>query len=323
MDPRPIAFLFPLILGGGIVAGVRSWLSGRGDRRGAIRLAVVVFVLRLAVWTFGGHHVSSPGQEWLLLAIALGKSLTDAAGTWCLYLALEPHGRRLHPRFLVSWARLMRGRFADPLVGRDVLGGAALGTLNILVYAHLHVLIPHALGLRSPPPPVPYPFGNPPYMYFLDPPFAQTILGGRHVLEGLLACPLDALGQLMVVTIFLLGLKLVLRRDFVVALAFAAIMASGSPPVTQSQFSAVGIACGLGTALVYLSVLRFGLAGTLALLLCSSFWLNFPVTAKVDAPHFGAGLVGVLAIAALAAYGAFTASRPRRIASSTDARLVA
>jgi hypothetical protein len=160
-------------------------------------------------------------------------------------------------------------------------------------------------------------------MYFLDPPFAQTILGGRHVLEGLLACPLDALGQLMVVTIFLLGLKLVLRRDFVVALAFAAIMASGSPPVTQSQFSAVGIACGLGTALVYLSVLRFGLVGTLALLLCSSFWLNFPITAKLDAPHFGAGLVGVLAIAALAAYGAFTASRPRRTVSPTEARLAA
>jgi predicted Ser/Thr protein kinase len=324
--PRPAALVFllvPLILIGGIVVGARNWLRGRGDRRGAFRIATVVFFLRFGVWILGGHHVPSPEQEGILLIIALAKSLLDAAVTWCLYMALEPLARRVHPRFLVSWTRLLRGRFTDPLVGRDVLGGAALGGLYSLFYLRLHVLIPHALRLRAPPPPLGHPGGRMPFMYFLDPPFAQTALGGRFVLEGLLARPLGALGMLMVVTILLLGLKLVLRRDFAVLLVFAAIVAVGAPPVTLSHFSPIGIACGIAIAVILVFALRFGLLGTLALLVCQNVWLNFPVTTKLNAPHFGIGLVGVLAIAVLATYGAITASRSRQIVSSAQARLAA
>jgi hypothetical protein len=160
-------------------------------------------------------------------------------------------------------------------------------------------------------------------MYFLDPPVPQAALGGRYVLESLLARPLGALGMLMVVTILLLGLKLVLRKDSAVLLAFAAIAAIGAPPVTLSHFSAIGIACGIVIGVILVAALRFGLLGTLALLACQNVWLNFPVTAKLNAPHFGIGLVGVLAIAALAAYGAFTASRPRRMVKSAEGRLAA
>jgi hypothetical protein len=162
-----------------------------------------------------------------------------------------------------------------------------------------------------------------PYMYFLDPPFAQTALGGRYVLESLLARPLGALGMLLVVTILLLGLKLVLRRDLAVLLVFATVVAVGAPPVTLSHFSAIGIGCGVVIAVILVSALRFGLLGTLALLVCQTVWLNFPVTAKLNAPYFGIGLVGVLAIASLAAYGAFMASRPRAMQRSAEARLAA
>jgi eukaryotic-like serine/threonine-protein kinase len=321
--PALILFLLVLPASSGIVIGVRNWRSGRGDRRGAVRLAALVFLLRFGVWIVGGHHVPSPGQEWFLLIIALGKSVADAAVIWCLYLAVEPHARRLHPRFLVSWTRLLRGRFADPLVGRDVLAGAGLGTLFILFFVHLHVLIPHALGLRAPPPPLFLGGGNLPYMYFLDPPFSQVTLGGRHVLEELLGRPIGALGDVMVMTTLLLGLRLVLRRGFPALLAFTALVAVGGWPATHSHFSAIGIACGLAAAVVLLAVLRFGLVGTLVLLFCFGVWVHFPVTAMFYTPYFGVGLVGLLAIAALAAYGAFTASRPRRIASPEDARLAA
>ena len=48
---------------------------------------------------------------------------------WVVYLALEPFTRRTWPRSLTSWNRLLSGRFADPLVGRDLLigvGGTSL-----------------------------------------------------------------------------------------------------------------------------------------------------------------------------------------------------
>jgi eukaryotic-like serine/threonine-protein kinase len=327
-SPRPqtptlLGLLVPVLVSVGVVVGIRNWRNGRGDRRGAFRLAAAVFFLRLGVWILGGHHVASLRPEWILLITAVGKSLADAGFTWVLYLAVEPYGRRLHPRFLVSWTRLLRGRFADPLVGRDILWGAALGSLYAVFYLRLHVAIPHALGLRAPPPPMGYPGGRMPYMYFLDPPPAQTALGGRHVLEALLARPLTAFGILIVITILLLGLKSVLRKNLVVWIAFTAMAAAGAPPSAASRFSAVGVGCGIAAAIVLLSALRFGLVGTFVVLWCSNIVLNFPITAKLDAPFFSIGLVGLLAIAALATYGAFTAARPRSLMRSSEVRLAA
>jgi hypothetical protein len=59
----------------------------------------------------------------------------------------------------------------------------------------------------------------------------------------------------------------------------------------------------------FLLTLRFGLVSTLSFIVGVFFWMNFPVTAKVNAPHFGTGLVGVFLIAGLATFGAVTAAR--------------
>jgi hypothetical protein len=40
-------------------------------------------------------------------------------------MALEPYARRVAPRWMVSWTRLLEGRVKDPMVGRDVLSGLA------------------------------------------------------------------------------------------------------------------------------------------------------------------------------------------------------
>jgi serine/threonine-protein kinase len=66
---------------------------------------------------------------------------------WLLYVALEPFARRRFPKTLISWKRLLAGRIRDPLVGRDILVGAALGTLSavILRLAWLRSS-PHAYG---------------------------------------------------------------------------------------------------------------------------------------------------------------------------------
>ena len=94
-------------------------------------------------------------------------SLGDAAATWVLYLALESYARRLHPRFLVSWNRLLlRGRYRDPLVGRDVLAGVALSTIVALFWLQLPIVIPHALGSAAPPPPMWFPLGGLPFCSF-------------------------------------------------------------------------------------------------------------------------------------------------------------
>ena len=47
---------------------------------------------------------------------------------------LEPYLRRVWPKAIVAWNRLLAGHFRDPLVGRDVLIGFALaGALTVLL----------------------------------------------------------------------------------------------------------------------------------------------------------------------------------------------
>jgi serine/threonine-protein kinase len=53
--------------------------------------------------------------------------LGTAAILWLLYLAIEPAVRARYPHAMVTWNRLLAGRWLDAQVGAHVLMGAALG----------------------------------------------------------------------------------------------------------------------------------------------------------------------------------------------------
>ena len=52
-----------------------------------------------------------------------------------VYMAFEPYVRRRSPRTLISWTRLLAGRFRDPLVGADLLVGCVLASALLCVDA--------------------------------------------------------------------------------------------------------------------------------------------------------------------------------------------
>jgi serine/threonine-protein kinase len=103
----------------------RNLTQGRGDRRGAARLAAAIFVLHMALWLARGHFALSIGIAGMFF-IALCTSIFHAAVVWTVYLAVEPYVRRHWPRTIIALTRLLSGHFRDPVVGRDVLVGAAL-----------------------------------------------------------------------------------------------------------------------------------------------------------------------------------------------------
>jgi eukaryotic-like serine/threonine-protein kinase len=287
----------------------RNWLNGRGDRRGALRVATIVLCLRFSIWLIGAHHVPALPEEWMLFTIGLGKSLTHAAAVWIMYIALEPYARRLHARFLVAWNRLiLRARWRDALVGREVLYGVALSTVSILA-TQLSVVLPRALRLDAPPPPSFFPLGPMPFLPFLNPPQAETLLGGRFVLEAIGDVALTALGIGLTHLVVLLGLQLFLRRFWAAVVVYSVIQLFMSPFLEAANYSPISIACAVTSQTTFLLTLRFGLISTLSFLLSVFFWMNFPVTANLSAPHFGTGLLGVLSIAGLATFGAVTAAR--------------
>jgi serine/threonine-protein kinase len=65
---------------------------------------------------------------------AAGDWLVAAAILFLVYLALEPAVRARWPHSIVTWNRVLAGRWRDPQVASDVLIGAAVGT------GHVHVL---------------------------------------------------------------------------------------------------------------------------------------------------------------------------------------
>jgi serine/threonine-protein kinase len=128
-----MVFAIALVVLGGAGALARANLrTGRGDRKGATRLAVSMSCVLMALWACQTHLVASLGLLGTLL-IAVSTSVFYGVLLWTVYVALEPSVRRHWPQVLVSWTNVLAGRPRDPVVGRDVLIGAAFGAAWVLL----------------------------------------------------------------------------------------------------------------------------------------------------------------------------------------------
>ncbi|MEO8499776.1 MAG: serine/threonine-protein kinase, partial [Vicinamibacteria bacterium] len=111
----------------GAVLVRRNVRMGRGDRRGAFRLAAFVFLTFSISLVLRADHTLVVAHEFAQLILLAAMSLYVAVNVWFYYIAMEPAVRRRWPNMLISWSRLLAGRFTDPLVGRDVLLGGLAG----------------------------------------------------------------------------------------------------------------------------------------------------------------------------------------------------
>jgi serine/threonine protein kinase len=103
-----------------------NWKAGRGDLRGATRVGIYCAMFSLIGWAFDAHHVASEAEQGLI-AYALAKAAYVFAQYWLVYLALEPWVRRYWPQSMITWSRVLAGRWRDPMVGRDILFGSLMG----------------------------------------------------------------------------------------------------------------------------------------------------------------------------------------------------
>ena len=98
----------------------RNWRLKRCDRVGAAKIAAFVLVGQLIGWLFLTSHAFA-ASEYFLVRDGLKSAIGSAFTAWVVYLALEPFVRKHVPKLLVSWSRLIEGKWADPSIGRDVL----------------------------------------------------------------------------------------------------------------------------------------------------------------------------------------------------------
>jgi len=103
---------------------------GRGDMRGATRVAVtVLFGYGLSGALFF-RWALDPRQIWIFLTQRI--PFFPALAIWLTYLGVEPFLRRRWPHRLIAWTRLLEGKWMDPLVGREALLGLLAGAAGSL-----------------------------------------------------------------------------------------------------------------------------------------------------------------------------------------------
>jgi len=116
-----------------VFLAVRNLRAGRGDRRGAIRLASAIFALEALVWACRAHWVADIGMLEVFATNAAGW-VSAAVLIWFLYIGLEPEVRARWPKAIVAWSRVLAGRWRDPLVAADVLWGALVGMALVALF---------------------------------------------------------------------------------------------------------------------------------------------------------------------------------------------
>ena len=84
---------------------------GRGDRKGAFRIAIYVALISLVGRFYSASHLPVLNNEFNLFFNSMVLGIVYGCFVWFLYIALEPYARRLWPEMLISWNRVLSGRF--------------------------------------------------------------------------------------------------------------------------------------------------------------------------------------------------------------------
>jgi hypothetical protein len=275
--------LLVVLVGVGAVLARRNLVLGRGDRRGAFRLAASVFGLGLTVWALGAHHVADLGGQAALVARGAGAVLVISTLLWLFYLALEPYVRRLRPATLVSWTRLLNGGLSDAVVGRDVLVGATQGAL-ITLLSSVVSRVPAWLGLPA----------EPPASMMLG-----ALLGSRSVVTRVLDFAMGGILLGLGALLLYLILRFVLRREIPTVLAFVVILTVVA--TVQSDPLWLGLSAGLVVMASYVFVLlRFGLLAACVGPFFANGFAAFPLTTDFGRWYAGPTLVVIPLLAVLA-----------------------
>ncbi len=261
----------------------RNWTRRRANPFGASVLAGSFIALGMLGWVLAAKHVPDSADELSMFTGMLGRVVFDGLLLWLAYLALEPWVRRTSPERVISWNRMLQGRWRDPLVGRDVHVGvvAAAGFVALLLLLRA---LPVWLG------------------YAPDP----KVVWDATFTEGAGSLILTVQIALMVALrgFFLFYLILLVCRG-------RARLAAGLNVALWAIMYAHGgdniaVVCIVGSAFAAASLfvlLRAGLLGFVAFTLVEQVLIYMPVTTDLSAWYTGIGALSALFVVALATYG--------------------
>ena len=242
------------LVGGAALTAWRNLRLGRGDRNGARKIATFVFLLLTCSEVLNTTHVAGFWELRLLIS-GISTAALSAGLAWLAYLAIEPYARRNWPDSLISWNRLLAGRFRDPLVASHVLAAflAFCVPIFLIQLVSATASAPGVASMRS---------------------LNSTTSFVAVLLRAVGFAPVGGIGLLVLAML----LRLLLRRLWIADLVAAALLALNGIAVDFSnpyRFAATAAAYIL-FACAFLWVLRrFGLLAIMAM------WLMNNLTAVI------------------------------------------
>jgi len=288
-----ISILIAVLVGGGMLAR-RNYRHGRGDREGALRLAVVMFALQMGLWLCRSHFVAG-FQTFGHLILDIASALLWGGATWMIYLAVEPWIRRNWPQAIISWSRLISGQLRDPVVGRDILFGVAFGMLWLVIIEMGNIPLAR--------------MGGSPQLSA-----SAYLLGGRQALgQWLVQFPDSIFGTLQFFFV-LLGLKVVVeflfrlvglkvvRTEWIAAILFVALFV-GLQSLQSSHLTVDFPVLLLVYGVLALIVLRFGLVPLAVGAFTVDMLTSVPFTADFSAWYMSTAALALLSVVVLAGWG--------------------
>jgi serine/threonine-protein kinase len=289
--------VFLAVVLGAFLLARRNLRLGRGDETGAFRLALAICVAHVTAGLLSAHLTFDVFTTLRTVALLIGRGLLLGMVVYAFYMALEPDVRRRWPETLVAWSRVLTGRLADPLVGRDLLIGIFVGVLHQL----LSQLARRAPAWQGHAPGVTVPFSG------FDGGAVTTLAAflNTAAFSVLLATTL--------LLIFFLLFLVVRRRSY----AIAAFAASLLIVAAVSQGASLGLVFAAGSvAVLTTSVARLGLLALIVSLATSRLLEQTPLTVDPGSWAFSASTTELALLLATALFGFRTALAGQRLVDS-------
>jgi serine/threonine-protein kinase len=285
--PRPEdliwAGVFVVSMTGGALLARRNARLGRGDRRGAFRLAAFVFGNWMWLWLIGSTHQPTIAELQSLIT-GISASLLWSGVLWVLYIALEPYVRRRWPQTIVGWSRMIAGRLRDPVVGGEVLVGTVAGVAVTLLNECRQLVRAH--------------LGAPP-RFFTDASAAEGLRGAASTwLAQLGISMIEALVVLFVIFLF----RLIARSEWGAAALYCLLIVTlNNLGITHAAIGAL-FSAAIAALTVYI-LIRYGLVAVAVLLFVNALLSDFPLTLDFSKWYAGQSLLALATVLALAVLG--------------------
>lgn len=247
-----VVVLFVMLLGSAWLTR-RNLRLQRGDREGAYRLAVFVFLCSLASSLLTASHVPT-ALEFAIILQSIALSLLVSGASWLLYLSLEPYVRRRWPETLIGLQLVLRGKWRDPIVGRDILIGLVVG-LMVIVVGGISIISSFRYG------------GSPGKVTLMG-----SIISTRHTL-GFIAYMLSSSVYLSAGIFFVVFMACVLLRRDWLAIGVLSLLEIGIGLLGAGYLGVSALAYAVFVSIVPIIVARrYGLLASFIVSFCDMAW---------------------------------------------------